>query len=116
MAQYVAPFVATPLFVAEGMYDSWQLGNVLKLGCGAPTPQKTCDVAQLAAFYRYGALMNTSVAGAVLGTRPGVKRGAFLSACIVHCQTIYNEGQDRWDACQTIYNEGQDQRYVILRI
>jgi len=28
----------------------------------------------------------------------GLRSGAFLSACIVHCQTIYNEGQDRWAA------------------
>jgi hypothetical protein len=42
MAQYVFDFIQTPVFIAEGMYDSWQLGNVLNLGCGSPTPQKSC--------------------------------------------------------------------------
>ena len=53
MAQYVAPYTSTPLFFAEGMYDSWQMGNVLDLGCGRPTPEKTCSTAALAAFFEY---------------------------------------------------------------
>jgi hypothetical protein len=35
------------------MYDSWQLGNVLVLGCGHPTPAKTCNAHQLEAFQAY---------------------------------------------------------------
>jgi hypothetical protein len=37
--------------------------------------------------------MNASITRA-LGAA-GTQRGAFLSACIVHCQTIFNEGEDR---------------------
>ena len=95
MAQYVFPYLSTPIFLAEGKYDSWQLGHVLELGCGSPTPEKTCDAAQLNAFFGYGDAMAAAV-GAALATQPTA--GAFFSACIVHCQTVYNEGQDRWNA------------------
>ena len=51
----------------------------------------------MAAFYQYGADMNASVHGAMAArSAAGRSSGAFLSACIVHCQTIYNEGEDRW--------------------
>eukprot|EP00928_Gymnodinium_smaydae_P045833 TRINITY_DN30507_c0_g1_i1.p1 TRINITY_DN30507_c0_g1~~TRINITY_DN30507_c0_g1_i1.p1 ORF type:complete len:419 (-),score=38.08 TRINITY_DN30507_c0_g1_i1:94-1314(-) len=91
MAQYVEPYVHTPLFIVEGMYDSWQINNILLLGCGNPTPEDTCDRLQLDAFFEYGRSMNKSVASAV-----NAKRGVFISACIVHCETVYNEGESRW--------------------
>lgn len=94
MAQYVVPYIKSPLFIAEGMYDSWQLGNVLQLPCGHPTPEKTCNADELAGFLDYGKTMNATITSVVQGQG----RGAFVSACIVHCQTIFNEGEDRWAA------------------
>lgn len=95
-AQYVFAHITTPVFIAEGMYDSWQLGNILKLGCGNPTPQKSCKTqSQLDAFAQYGRDMKATVTAA-LAKKPAT--GAFHSACIVHCETIFNEGQDRWNA------------------
>ena len=33
-AQYVLPFIKTPLFIAQNLYDSYQLGHILTLdGC-----------------------------------------------------------------------------------
>jgi hypothetical protein len=49
---------------------------------------------QLAAFQQYGKDMNATVAAAL---RKNPSAGAFHSACIVHCETVYNEGEDRWD-------------------
>lgn len=91
-AQHVAPHIAAPLFIAEGMYDSWHMGNILKLGCGNPTPQETCDEEQIQAFYDYGRAMKSTISPLVTAKN----RGAFASACIVHCQTVFNEGEDRW--------------------
>ena len=55
--------------------------------------------AQLGKFFDYGRVMNASITQALGAT--GVRRGAFLSACIVHCETIFNEGEDRFvaDSC-----------------
>jgi hypothetical protein len=33
MAQYVAAFVRTPLYVLNSYYDTWQLDNILHLDC-----------------------------------------------------------------------------------
>ena len=45
----------------------------------------------------YGVTMKASIAKAVAAKTAG-SAGAFVSGCIVHCQTVFNEGQDRWDA------------------
>jgi hypothetical protein len=107
-AQYTYPHIKTPTFIAEGAYDSWQLGNLLKLpchdcsggkctsaGCPAGTVANCCGHDDYtAAFLAYGATMKTSIRAAV--DSKGTKlAGAFVSGCIVHCQTIFNEGQDR---------------------
>ena len=93
MAQYTVPYVTTPLFMAEGMYDSWQLPSILWLGCGKPTPEKSCNAAQLAAFMEYGQSMNSTLVP--LGEEAG--RGYFLDACIVHIQSLFEDG-DHWNS------------------
>merc|ERR1711865_407056 len=40
-----------------------------------------------------GQSMNASLESAV-----GAERGAFISACIVHCQTVFNGGGGRWSS------------------
>jgi len=91
-AQHIIPHIATPVFIAEGLYDSWQMDNILQLGCGNPTPQETCDPEQMDAFYAYGRAMKATISPLVVWKN----RGAFASACLVHCQSVYNTGEDRW--------------------
>lgn len=113
-AQYTFPHITTPTFIAEGGYDSWQLGNLLKLpchdcsggkcsaagGCPAGTKADCCGNASYTdAFLAYGVQMKQSIRAAV-AAKPAATVGAFVSGCIVHCQTIFNEGQDRWNAWQ----------------
>jgi len=112
-AQYTYPHIVTPTFIAEGAYDSWQMGNILKLpcrdcsggkctasGCRAGAAANCCgNATYTSAFLAYGKAMSASIAAAVAG-KPAGGGGAFVSGCIVHCQTIFNEGQDRWDAWQ----------------
>ena len=104
-AQYTYPHIATPTFIAEGAYDSWQMGNILKMpchdcsggkckstGCPAGTKANCCSNPDYTkAFLAYGALMKTTISEAIK-TKPAGQVGAFVSACIVHCQTIFNEG------------------------
>merc|ERR1719277_2735861 len=75
--------------------------NILMLGCNwVPKPYPgNCDAAQLEAFAEWGPNANTSVATELL--RPGTTRGGFVTACIVHAQSMYmcnGEGAHRWDA------------------
>jgi hypothetical protein len=91
-AQYTVPFVTTPVFMAEAMYDSWQLPAILWLGCGNPTPEETCDAEQYRAFLEYGQSMNSTL----VPLAGKSDRGCFLDACIVHCQSVFNDGDARW--------------------
>ena len=104
-AQYTYSHIATPTFIAEGAYDSWQMGNILKMpcrdcsggkctkaGCPAGTVANCCSNSDYTkAFLSYGVLMKSTISDAIK-TKPADRVGAFVSACIVHCQTIFNEG------------------------
>ena len=101
MAQYIEPFVKTPIFDADAMYDAWMIPNILQLGCDwrrGPEPG-SCSAAQVKAFEDWGQHANTTIATALL--RPGLERGGFITACIHHCQSMYmcgGEGSHRWTA------------------
>ena len=89
-AEKVLPFIKTPLFVAQNLYDSWQLNNILKVttgGCGGyGKDMSKCSPAQMAAVQAYGADMRSLLAA---GLKPN--HGIFAPSCIAHCQTTENE-------------------------
>ena len=37
MAQYTEPFITSPLFGLNSIYDSWQLANILQIPCHPPS-------------------------------------------------------------------------------
>lgn len=101
-SENVLPFVKTPLFVAQNLYDSYQLGNILRVGCGTyGSTLKSCNTTQMEAVQAYGASMRTLLAEAADPARHD--RGIFAPSCIAHCQTVANEHPaalwnwpDRW--------------------
>jgi hypothetical protein len=42
MAPYVVPFIQTPLFIVQALYDSWQTFNII--GVGDPASGDSCDM------------------------------------------------------------------------
>lgn len=105
MAEYVSPFVETPIFDAEAMYDAWMIPNILQLGCNwiGSYYSGDCSTPQVTAFQDWGHHVNTTVAAELLRTTTAggtpVQRGAFVTACIHHCQSMFmcgGEGYDRW--------------------
>lgn len=89
--RYVLPFIKTPLFVAQNLYDSYQLGHILTLG-GCSTYGKdlsACPPATVAAIQAYGATMRGIINDGLAA--PGANRGSFAPSCIAHCQTVANE-------------------------
>ena len=85
------PFIKTPLFVAQNLYDSYQLGHILGLG-GCSTYGKdlsACPPATVAAIQAYGATMRGIINDGLAA--PGANRGSFAPSCIAHCQTVANE-------------------------
>ena len=90
-SQYVLPFIRTPLFIAQNLYDSYQLGHILAVG-NCTTYGKdlsACPNTTVAAIQAYGATMRSIIQGGLAA--PGVNRGGFSPSCIAHCQTVANE-------------------------
>eukprot|EP01047_Picozoa_sp_COSAG01_P019624 COSAG01_NODE_1096_length_11713_cov_213.007060_6_plen_157_part_00 len=98
-AQYTLPHIQVPIYVAEGLFDPWQLQNLVQLSGGpapGPAPQfppgHECDAAQLAALEQFGEDMRGNLSAALRLGRAVVAASAFVPACIVHCQSI----SSRW--------------------
>jgi hypothetical protein len=92
---YVFPFIASPIFVFQNLYDSWQINNVLKIGCsGYNKPMTSCSAAQMATLEKYGAAMRAALAPAIASPKVGM----FTPSCIAHCQSVMNEHPEAlWD-------------------
>ena len=82
MAQYTLPHIQTPLFITNDLADSWQFGNILKLGCDPRTDG--CNVTQRAAIVEYRQAMLNALQP--LASMPG--SGAFLPSCYQHCEQV----------------------------
>eukprot|EP00118_Oscarella_pearsei_P024870 m.306977 g.306977 ORF g.306977 m.306977 type:complete len:383 (+) comp41795_c0_seq1:77-1225(+) len=80
MAQYTYPHIETPIFVLNSEYDTWQLGNILQLGCVPPH----CDTQQMQYFTAWRGIFLKALAPAIASPTNGL----FTDACLVHCQSM----------------------------
>ena len=80
MAQYTYPYIKTPIFVLNAEYDTWQLENILQVGCKAPN----CNDKQMlkVAYWR------TKFLKAILPVIRSTTNGLFTDACLKHCQSL----------------------------
>lgn len=87
-AQYVFPFIKSSIFVMQNLYDSWQVNNILRIGCaGYNKPMDSCNAAQMSALEAYGATMRIALSPAIASPKVGI----FAPSCIAHCQSVSNE-------------------------
>eukprot|EP00040_Diaphanoeca_grandis_P004443 m.28756 g.28756 ORF g.28756 m.28756 type:complete len:529 (-) comp15978_c0_seq1:92-1678(-) len=99
-AEYVAPYIKSEMFVMQNLYDSWQINNILKIGCsGYNQPMTSCDTTQMSALEHYGSDMRAALAPITTN----INIGMFTPSCIAHCQSVANEHPialwywpDRW--------------------
>ena len=80
MAQYVVPFVQTPLFFSQDLFDSWQLANIYELNCN-PFQGGNCNSSQIIfakSYYKdlYDALLEPVFSN--------TKHGGFFTGCVEH--------------------------------
>ena len=47
--QYTYPYIKSPIFALNSQYDTWQLGNILQLGCLPPN----CSPTQMTFFENF---------------------------------------------------------------
>lgn len=112
-AEHVTPYIKSEMFVMQNLYDSWQVNNILKIGCsGYNQPMTGCNPAQMAALEKYGSDMRTAL-GPVT-SNPDI--GTFAPSCIAHCQSVANEHAialwywpDRW----SIVDERNNSHYPM---
>ena len=89
-AQYVSPFVRTPIFAVQSIYDGWQLDAIARppdWGRNATSKfgQHECkggNKACLAAVNAFGSKLNASINSALLNNP---KHGGFIDSCNHHC-------------------------------
>lgn len=80
MAPYTLPFLKTPTFVSNSLFDAWQAGNVMGLGCN-PTQASSCSPTQLVYWNSFRVWMLSALSPV---SAPGSPHGGFLQACDVH--------------------------------
>ena len=97
-ASVVFPYLTSKMFVLEGAYDSWQLANVMGFPCASYWQNLTkCTAQQNQTLELYGTSMKESIQKALVSTTHHAKTaGTFVSQCIIHVQSSYNEYHDVW--------------------
>ena len=43
MAEYMAKFIKTPIFVIQSLYDSWSIENILHIHCLNGSQMQNCS-------------------------------------------------------------------------
>lgn len=94
--RYEAPFIRSRLFLVQSQYDSWQMDNVVHLGCDPPK-EGSCSEAQLKRFQSFRDSMRADLAAAGI-LPPGPNRAIWTDACIAHSQGYYGHyfTNDHW--------------------
>ena len=81
--QYLLPHVRSPLFIVNPLYDSWQLGNILKVGCVSRL--ENCSDDEQAAIKKYKQLTLEALNPIQSSSRVGL----FADSCVLHGQVVY---------------------------
>ncbi|GLJ41217.1 hypothetical protein SUGI_0853230 [Cryptomeria japonica] len=95
--QYLLPYIQTPLFVLNAVYDTWQFYNILAPGSADPHGHWryckmnaiNCTSAQLEILQGY----RRQMLDALETSRESKTAGMFINSCFSHCQS---ENQDMW--------------------
>ena len=104
LAQYLLPFISTPLFIVNSLTDSWQVNKIMGLKCALTSLNKmrSCDERTLHYLERYRGDMISSV-------NKGLNRmsGMWLCNCFAHA--IVNTPKHWLDICV----EGKSLRHSL---
>jgi hypothetical protein len=80
MAEATLPHIATPFFMTQDLFDTWQLANILLLPC-QPWVAGSCNATALGWMDSYRGDMLVALAPLLSSTT----NGGYLSGCIQHC-------------------------------
>ena len=102
-AKYTLPHVATPIFVLQSLFDSWQL----QWEHGIEHQGSSKKISNFVALNKYGDRLKTSIASALQKNTVGTI-GGFIERCFHHCTT-----KELWTSTPTIHNLTQQESFSI---
>jgi hypothetical protein len=82
-APYLFPFIKTPMFIANSLYDTAQLAGILRLGCLPPN----CPEDKMKFFDNFRTQFLHQLTPALDSETTGI----FADSCLVHCQTLTDD-------------------------
>jgi hypothetical protein len=82
-APYMFPFIKTPTFIGNSLYDTAQLAGLLGLDCLPPN----CPEDKMKFFYNFRNQFLEQLEPALMSESTGV----FADSCLVHCQTLTDD-------------------------
>lgn len=86
-AQYQYPYIRTPLFPVNSLYDSWSIPNILGLHCEVNSSLKACNADERKYIEDYRKNSSDTLKG-MAGN--DFRNGAWGIACSNHCYMHYN--------------------------
>ena len=99
MAPYIAPYIKTPIYVANSGYDAWQMHNVLQTAC-IPTPAQSCTANENKSLRQFHNQFIANVTAGIMKGPRKAQNGAYISTCYVHEQNVnYCSGQNAIPNC-----------------
>ncbi|XP_065888301.1 uncharacterized protein [Dysidea avara] len=78
--QFSYQYIKSPIFTYNSAFDTWQLANILELGCLPPK----CSEEQMKQLEHYGQEFMAAVSPAIQSPT----NGAFIDSCLIHCQSL----------------------------
>lgn len=100
--QYSLPFVTTPVFLVNSLYDSWQIGSLSNISCICDID--TCSSAELSFIKKF----RKKTLHALRSVFDSKGTAVFVDACLVHSQCSVN---DFWTRVQ-VHNVTIAQAFV----
>ncbi|XP_065888037.1 uncharacterized protein [Dysidea avara] len=79
-SQYTYQHIKSPIFAYNSAYDTWQVENILQLGCLPPN----CSENQMEQFKNYSQEFMAAASPALQSPT----NGAFIDSCVIHCQSL----------------------------
>eukprot|EP00928_Gymnodinium_smaydae_P091011 TRINITY_DN74714_c0_g1_i1.p1 TRINITY_DN74714_c0_g1~~TRINITY_DN74714_c0_g1_i1.p1 ORF type:complete len:469 (-),score=49.11 TRINITY_DN74714_c0_g1_i1:166-1476(-) len=90
MAQYNIPYVKTPYFIINSVYDEWYLANIIALPEQCYKQGQCTDEQDEAS-----ASLRSSIVGNITKNTRVERSGFFLYNCVTHCWQVNRD--DRWN-------------------
>ena len=104
-AEYVFPFLKTPLFAVESLYDAWQIPNVEGAPICSASYACATNATTLAVFQGFRTQMLAALQPVIASAK-----GIWTDSCVAHCQTTV-DGAGTWNGAWKVGGRNPSQAF-----